>query len=41
MWISREDVKRSLAGDPNAPMIAPPHYAIAHTLLTAWAEEQP
>jgi NAD+ diphosphatase len=41
MWISRADVKRALAGDPDAPMIAPPHYAIAHTLLTAWAEEQP
>lgn len=39
MWISRADVKRSLAGDPDAPMIAPPHYAIAHTLLTAWADE--
>jgi NAD+ diphosphatase len=39
MWISRADVKRALAGDPTAPMIAPPHYAIAHTLLTAWAEE--
>jgi NAD+ diphosphatase len=39
MWISRADVKRSLAGDPDAPMIAPPHYAIAHTLLSAWADE--
>lgn len=40
MWISREDVKRSLAGDPTAPMVAPPHYAIAHTLLTEWANEE-
>jgi len=39
MWISRADVKRSLAGDPDAPMIAPPHYAIAHTLLSIWANE--
>ena len=39
MWVSREDVRRSLAGDPSAPFLAPPHYAIAHTLLTAWVEE--
>jgi NAD+ diphosphatase len=39
IWVSRADVKRALAGDPAAPMIAPPHFAIAHTLLTAWAEE--
>ncbi|MDB5681553.1 MAG: diphosphatase [Sphingomonas bacterium] len=39
IWISRADVKRSLAGDPDAPMIAPPHFAIAHTLLTRWANE--
>ncbi|MES2096096.1 MAG: NAD(+) diphosphatase [Pseudomonadota bacterium] len=39
MWISREDVKRALAGDPDAPMVAPPHYAIAHTLLTQWVNE--
>ena len=40
IWVSRADVKRSLAGDPGAPMIAPPHFAIAHTLLTAWAAEE-
>lgn len=39
MWVSRADVKRALAGDPDAPFIAPPHYAIAHTLLSFWAEE--
>jgi len=39
IWISRADVKRALAGDPDAPMIAPPHFAIAHTLLTRWADE--
>ena len=27
-----------LAGDPDAGFIAPPAYAIAHTLLAAWAE---
>ena len=40
IWVSRADVKRSLAGDPDAPMIAPPHFAIAHTLLTVWATER-
>ena len=39
IWISRADVKRALAGDPTAPMVAPPHFAIAHTLLTRWADE--
>jgi len=39
MWVSREDVRKSLAGDPSAPFLSPPHYAIAHTLLTAWVEE--
>lgn len=39
IWVSRADVKRALAGDPTAPMAAPPHFAIAHTLLTVWAGE--
>ena len=39
IWVSRADVKRALAGDPTAPMIAPPHFAIAHTLLARWAAE--
>ena len=37
-WFSREDVRRALARDPSAPFVAPPPYAIALTLLTAWAE---
>jgi NAD+ diphosphatase len=37
-WFSRDDVRRALARDPAAPFGAPPPYAIAHTLLTAWAE---
>ena len=37
-WFSRDDVGRALARDPDAPFGAPPPYAIAHTLLTAWAE---
>jgi NAD+ diphosphatase len=39
MWVSRDDVRKALAGDPDAPFLAPPHYAIAHTLLTIWASE--
>ncbi len=37
-WFSRDDVGRALARDPDAPFGAPPPYAIAHTLLTAWFE---
>ncbi|MBC2778693.1 NAD(+) diphosphatase [Parasphingopyxis marina] len=38
MWVSKEEVAASLAGAPDAPFIAPPHFAIAHTLLRAWVE---
>lgn len=37
-WFSREDVRLALARDPAAPFVAPPPYAIAHTLLSAWRE---
>ena len=37
-WFTRDQVVRALAGDPDAGFIAPPPYAIAHTLLTAWVE---
>jgi len=37
-WFSREQVRMALARDPDAPFVAPPPYAIAHTLLTAWVE---
>jgi NAD+ diphosphatase len=37
-WYTRDEVRLALAGDPAAPFGAPPTYAIAHTLLTAWAE---
>ena len=36
-WFTREEVRAALAGEP-APFQAPPRYAIAHTLLTAWLE---
>lgn len=37
-WFTREEVRLALAGDPAAPFGAPPPYAIARTLLTAWME---
>ena len=36
IWVSRDDVRRVLTGG-EGPFVAPPPYAIAHTLLTAWA----
>ena len=38
MWVDRAGVKAALAGEPGAPFLAPPHFAIAHTLLRHWAE---
>jgi NAD+ diphosphatase len=35
-WFTRDEVRAALAGE-DAPFVAPPHYAIAHTLLTEWA----
>ena len=37
-WFSRDEVRAALASDPDAPFVAPPRYAIAHTLLGAWVE---
>ncbi|MET0375854.1 MAG: NAD(+) diphosphatase [Rhizorhabdus sp.] len=39
LWASREDIRGALSGSPDAPFLAPPPYAIAHTLLTAWLGE--
>lgn len=38
-WVSRDEVRAALAEDPSAPFLPPPPYAIAHTLLTHWAEK--
>ena len=35
-WADRAGVIAALAGDADAPFVAPPHFAIAHTLLTHW-----
>jgi NAD+ diphosphatase len=37
IWVSREDVRAVLAGG-DGPFLAPPPYAIAHTLLEVWAK---
>lgn len=39
MWITRDDARAALAGNPDAPFKAPPPFAIAHTLLTAWVND--
>ena len=36
MWVTRDEVRASLAGDADARFIAPPTFAIAHSLLSAW-----
>lgn len=36
-WFTRDEVRAALAGD--GPFVAPPNYAIAHTLLTRWAAQ--
>jgi NAD+ diphosphatase len=38
-WIDRAGVVAALNGVAGAPFLAPPHFAIAHTLLSHWAEE--
>ncbi len=37
-WCNRAGVLAALAGDPAAPFLAPPPFAIANTLLTRWSE---
>jgi NAD+ diphosphatase len=35
-WFSREEVAAAMASEPGAPFIAPPPFAIAHSLLAHW-----
>lgn len=37
-WVTRDEVRASLAGDPDARFGAPPPYAIAHSLLRHWVD---
>ena len=36
IWVDRAQVEAALAEGPDAPFQAPPHFAIANTLLTRW-----
>ena len=38
-WATRDEVRAALAGEDGARFLAPPDYAIAHTLLRVWAAE--
>jgi NAD+ diphosphatase len=38
IWVDRAEVKAALAMAKDAPFQAPPHFAIANTLLTRWAD---
>lgn len=37
IWVDGAGVRAALAGDPAAPFLAPPRFAIAHSLLVHWA----
>lgn len=37
-WADRAGVAASMAGEPDAPFLPPPHFAIAHTLFRWWLE---
>jgi NAD+ diphosphatase len=39
IWVDRAGVVAALAGDPDAPFLAPPPFAIANTLLTRWSQD--
>jgi NAD+ diphosphatase len=38
IWVDAAGVAAALAGEPDAPFLAPPPFAIAHTLLFHWAD---
>ena len=35
-WFTRDEVAAAMAGEASAPFLAPPRFAIAHTLLEHW-----
>jgi NAD+ diphosphatase len=39
IWVPRDGVRAALAGEPDAPFLPPPPYAIAHTLFSMWLGE--
>jgi NAD+ diphosphatase len=38
-WVDRAGVSAAMAGAPGAPFLAPPHFAVAHTLFASWLSE--
>jgi NAD+ diphosphatase len=38
-WVGCAGVEAAIRGDPDAPFLAPPHFAIAHTLFTRWLSD--
>jgi NAD+ diphosphatase len=38
IWVDRAGAAAALAGEPGAPFLAPPPYAIAHSLIQAWVD---
>lgn len=39
IWVTRAEAAAALAGDHDAPFVAPPPYAIAHYLLAHWVAQ--
>ncbi|KRB85433.1 NADH pyrophosphatase [Sphingomonas sp. Root710] len=39
LWATRDDIRAALEASDDAPFLAPPPYAIAHTLLSTWLSE--
>ena len=40
IWVTPDEVRAALAGSREAPFLAPPPYAIAHSLFLAWLAER-
>lgn len=39
MWVTKGEARAAFAGEAGARFVAPPHFAIAHTLLRHWIDE--
>ena len=39
MWVGRGEIESALAGESDAPFLAPPPFAIAHTLFRRWLDQ--
>jgi NAD+ diphosphatase len=38
IWVNREEARASLADEPDKRFVAPPAFAIAHSLLRRWVD---